>query len=834
MSKSKLHRRKHDRPLSREAEVRASAVQEFRRRLELDRIGEAVLRAVFEECSVRRGLGGKWNLDFPSQMTLERAMKVASSLRRCTPEGRERVIRQLERIENIGTLIGVVLRAAATNPFYVLAEKSAFDRYLSLCQNDGVAEGIVRALHHLRDALTVTETIRYKEGTRTYSWTLDNTRITPAMLDRVTDCLRGVEFGAIHTPACNAWIKGIQSVLDQIKLGVFRFADCPGATPVEGLFRTIVVGMGLEVMQPPSTTSPPRTERAEERPDALRPWHSGLRALRGHLSEQYLDLSVDDFANLCRVDQEACEYAQRVGGAIERFCTHCMVAKWKDYSQGTATRAPEGEAWRQDDADELWKYWQRLTREATMFRRWLERELPQRQGSVGRRLVALAESTLVSGLFFAFLRKRFPELFRVLPDKHRDDSRRSEGADAARRTAILQGTAAALRQQRSLLPASVEKEPTPDVAEYCVEALAAMTSLIPFAAQFGEQALKELPCVVEKPMQRFVSAQDFCDDDAGRPRNRVELVEYEPGYFPPLRCCCLQRTEEDPAGYRKAEVCRFSLKGGAALSGRIATPVGMLFGAESRLTCAARFIGSQANRHFAEWPRIASLMAARQCPPCLESSEAQVVRIKVGAPAGPTLLILPTDALPPGTWQAGQVGITPGAGSADVAQDVTVSQKHQQSGKGVPAAGAVSHAAETHWRGMGSDPGTHSFCLLDLNEPAVGQHAEAAEDGREWKRRVNHFLNQKTRWPLEEAAEILNALGIVIEPKEDGAPHGKIRLDERHITLSSKLVRDKQVFATYLHEWIRELGQERLLADLLKRKDPRLAPYVRKRDAGEG
>jgi hypothetical protein len=102
-----------------------------------------------------------------------------------------------------------------------------------------------------------------------------------------------------------------------------------------------------------------------------------------------------------------------------------------------------------------------------------------------------------------------------------------------------------------------------------------------------------------------------------------------------------------------------------------------------------------------------------------------------------------------------------------------------------------------------------------------------------WQRRVRRFLNQKARWPLKEAEEILKVLGIVIEPKEDGAPHGKVRLGDRHHTLSSKLLKDGQVFATYLYEWICTLGQERRLADLLRRKDRRLASYMRKGDAGE-
>ena len=95
------------------------------------------------------------------------------------------------------------------------------------------------------------------------------------------------------------------------------------------------------------------------------------------------------------------------------------------------------------------------------------------------------------------------------------------------------------------------------------------------------------------------------------------------------------------------------------------------------------------------------------------------------------------------------------------------------------------------------------------------------------------FLNQKNRWPLEDAEQILKALGIIIESKSDGAPHGKVRFNDRRHTLSSKLLKDGQVYSNYLHEWISTLGQERARRSPLDQKDPRIAQYIRKSDAGK-
>ena len=170
--------------------------------------------------------------------------------------------------------------------------------------------------------------------------------------------------------------------------------------------------------------------------------------------------------------------------------------------------------------------------------------------------------------------------------------------------------------------------------------------------------------------------------------------------------------------------------------------------------------------------------------------------------------------------------------SDDFAENVTVPQAIEQSRKESPSKEALLRAVEAYWRDSGIAPGDYSLCVLGEYPSAQEQDAAEGEDDLQWRRRVRHFLSQKARWPLGQAEEILKTLEIVIEPKEDGAPHGKVRFHDRHHTLSSKLLKDGQVYATYLYEWIRTLGQERLLADLLERNDPRLAPFMRKADGG--
>ena len=179
--------------------------------------------------------------------------------------------------------------------------------------------------------------------------------------------------------------------------------------------------------------------------------------------------------------------------------------------------------------------------------------------------------------------------------------------------------------------------------------------------------------------------------------------------------------------------------------------------------------------------------------------------------------------------------------SDDFAQKVTLADAIEQAAKESPPREALLRAVEAYWREQGTDPADYSLCVLV--EPAGEEAAQEAEEDLQrgtrgtrlcvaGRRRVRRFLNQKNRWPLEEAEQILKALGIVIESKSEGAPHGKVRYNQRHHTLSSKLLKDGQVYARYLHEWIATLGRESTLAELLEQKDPRLAPYMRKADAG--
>ena len=74
------------------------------------------------------------------------------------------------------------------------------------------------------------------------------------------------------------------------------------------------------------------------------------------------------------------------------------------------------------------------------------------------------------------------------------------------------------------------------------------------------------------------------------PPDYMELVDYEPGVFPPVRCRYFQRGEENGAAYEEAQVCRFSRRGGVALSPDIAIPVSVLFGEESHLARVADFL----------------------------------------------------------------------------------------------------------------------------------------------------------------------------------------------------------------------------------------------------
>ena len=266
------------------------------------------------------------------------------------------------------------------------------------------------------------------------------------------------------------------------------------------------------------------------------------------------------------------------------------------FLEGCAARAPGDAASPEDGAVEMGRCLRQLAEEAASFRSWLEEELPQGENSVGRRLLALVQSSLVSGLFFLLLQQRFAELFRDIREEDRDDPRRRAEAKAAaaRRLAIVEEIEATLQQQRSTLPTLVAKGESPaialDVVKCCEAALAALLPLLVLAARGERRDVQESLGTMGKLAHRFLSAEGVCIEARDGPPDSMELVDYEPGAFPPVRCRYFQRKEEDAAAYEEAQVCRFSRRGGVALSPHVAIPVSVLFGEESRLARMADFL----------------------------------------------------------------------------------------------------------------------------------------------------------------------------------------------------------------------------------------------------
>jgi hypothetical protein len=795
----------------------------FSRKYELDSIAVEVLRAVFAQCPFRFGEGGKFSFQLPARITVNQQIRIAMPLREATREYRERVVRQLEGVESFGKRIADILRLSLSNPLVFLAGKSPFDGYLTVCRNSGMHWGIVRALQYLRDVITVTEEKFFTDPTKiSVNWRLHLDRITPAMLQRVEKCLRQVDEQALFSPGCNQWLKSIQQFFKHVKAGTFRLPGQRGAarTPAAA-GGALPGGEGGSSLVPAAAPSPP-VARRDSAAEGLGGFRDGSLALRQYLLPHYLDLAPGDFSALCRCDQGAGDFARRLGGAIERFSVRCLDAARREFLEACAA-PPASDKPAEEGAAEIGKCVRQLAEEAATFRSWLERELPQGENTVGRHLMELAESSLISGLFFLFLQQRFGELFR----EDRGDARRRAETEppAARQTAVLRAVGTSLAQQRLALPALVEKGELPaivlDVAARCENALARLADLFAIAAGVRRREGEETPVAVGKFAHRFLSAAATCVGASDGPPDFMTLAEYEPGEFPAARCHYFRRAAGPGAVYEQARVCRFSRRGGVTLSADIAIPVAAFFGSESRLAQTAEYLGSEADRQLAQWRQMARISGVRQCLPYVENHGAQVARIEICA-ADPgsnvSLLALPTAAM---------------ATSDDFAENTTLTQAIERAAVVSPARETLLRAVEMFWRERSIAPSGYSLCPLVKPEADADHDKQAVDDELRWRRKVRHFLNQKNRWPIEEAEAVLKVLGIVIEPKSDGAPHGKVRLGERHHTLSSKLLKDGQVYANYLYEWIHTLGQERLLAELLERKDPRLAPYMRKADAGE-
>ena len=258
---------------------------------------------------VPRDPGGKFTLQFPAAITLDQQMKIARPLRQLAPKRREHVIRQLQRLDIGGERMAEMARHSLSNPLVALVGKSPFDGYLTVCRDSGMHWGIVRALQHLRDAITVTREPFFTDPTKYHvAWRLRAERITPAMLHRVERCLRDVDARALHEPACNQWLKGLQGFFDAVKAGTFRLPARTGS----GAAAAAKDEAGIARFRRPSPRLACRGTRRRDTASraGLR---EGLRALRERLLPQYLDLAPDDFAALCRLDQGAGDFAQRLG-----------------------------------------------------------------------------------------------------------------------------------------------------------------------------------------------------------------------------------------------------------------------------------------------------------------------------------------------------------------------------------------------------------------------------------------------------------------------------------------------------------------------------------------
>jgi hypothetical protein len=797
----------------RDEQLRERVVQQYVRKWQLDNIAEETLRAVFAQCEFRFDAGGKYSFKLPGKIALNQQIRIAGPLKGVARDYRERVIRQLERIANVGGRIGQMVRGSLSNPLVFLAGKSPFDGYLTVCRNSGIHWGILRALQHLRDVITVTEETFFTDPTKvSMNWRLHRDRITPAMVRHVEKCLRPLDAQALHSPGCNRWLAGIQRFFEEVKAGTFRLADRPEVERLPGAGSSAAEGHEGQV----GPSSPPQPAEAAE---GLPGFQDGLRTLREHLLPHYLDLSPEDFAVLCRSDREAADFARRLGGAIERFAVRCLHVARREFLDGCGSTPTT------DEAAEIGHCLRPLTEQAAKFCGWLDQELPQGENTVGRRLVELAESSLISGLFYLFLQTRFGQIFREL----RDDGRRGAQRRVAANSPVphcqdtLQRVEVALKQHKLELAAKAQHAETAaklGVTTCCEDAVSGLIHLIRFAASLDSQEGKQPSIAAGKLAHRFLSAEAVCAVTADCPVDGMALVAHEPGAIPAVWCQFYRRAAEPGTAFDEVKVCRFSRRGGVALSPRIAIPASVLFGDDSDLAHLAEFLGGEANRHLAQWRQFAKTAGVRECLPFLENHGAQAARIEIrGGGSGDCVMsALPTAAL---------------AATGEFAESVALPRAIEQAAGESPTKEALLRALAAHWAEKGVAAADYSLCVLPERVSDERSEGAGADDERKWRRRVRRFLSQKNRWPLEEAEQILNALGIVIESKSDGAPHGKVRFNDRRHTLSSKLLKDGQVYSNYLHEWISSLGQERALAELLDQKDPRLASYMRRADAGE-
>ena len=237
---------------------------------------------------------------------------------------------------------------------------------------------------------------------------------------------------------------------------------------------------------------------------------------------------------------------------MERFAARCLRAVRRKFLEDCAAALPAS-----GDGDaEIGRCLRQLTKEAESFRDWLEGELPQGDNTVGRRLLELAEKSLVGGLFLLYLQQRHGELFREFPaSEHGDAARRSE-ADraAAAQTTIIQAIESAVQRQRLVLDSDVEKGEssaeaahrlTGQVARCCQNATGALLRLRRAAETLSqpldgdEHEEQPAPVSAGKLAHRFLSARAVSARDHPARRSTWFWRRTSRAAFPPCDAAIL-------------------------------------------------------------------------------------------------------------------------------------------------------------------------------------------------------------------------------------------------------------------------------------------------------
>ena len=276
----------------------------------------------------------------------------------------------------------------------------------------------------------------------------------------------------------------------------------------------------------------------------------------------------------------------------------------RKFLEDCAAPLPAAEVPELDGSAEIGRCLRQLTEEAALFHHWLEAELPQGENTVGRRLLELAENSLVCGLFLLYLQQRHGELFPEFPaTEYGDAARRDEANNVVARHPVAG-----------------------HVARRCQDATATLLRLVRTAGAppgSGSPEVQQSAVAAGKLAHRFLSAEAISAETAGGTANYMLLAAYEPGAFPAMRCRYLYRGAETEAAYEEVGLCRFSRRGGVAFSADVAIPVTALFGPESPLTRIAEFLGTEADRQLAAWRHLAKNPGVRRCLPYLENHGAR-------------------------------------------------------------------------------------------------------------------------------------------------------------------------------------------------------------------